>query len=158
MADSPDVNQRRFTPSSLVAEEELRALETAMIKVGWLAAVGALDTSEAFRHCFPCWLVNDGQLSDGRFGPGGFSLRQVLLQGRGLVGQPGHHKVVGHAVTLVLNHGWMYLRRKNKKLTFLISTSYTAKLLVAFYSILYLNVLTKHIGHGCQTELACKRL
>lgn len=108
-ADSPDVNERRLVPAPPVAQEQLWALKTAMIQVGWLAAVGAVDTSEALGHRFSRRLVYDGQVRDGRFGPTGLRLRQVLLQGCGLVCQPGHHKVVSHTVTLVLNHGWVYL-------------------------------------------------
>lgn len=85
-----------------------------MIKVGGLAAVGAVDAGEALRHRFSCRPVNDGQVGDGRFGPAGLGLWQVMLQGRGLVCQPGYHEVVGHTVTFVLDHGWAYLEKKNQ--------------------------------------------
>lgn len=51
-ADSPNVNERRLPSTPLVAQKQLGALKTAMIKVGWLAAVGAVDASEALGHGF----------------------------------------------------------------------------------------------------------
>lgn len=108
-ADSPNVNERGLPSAPPVAQKQLRALKTAMIKVGWLATVCAVDASEALRHRFSRRPVDDGQVSNGSFGPAGLGLWQILLEGRGLVSQPGHHKVVGHAVTLVLDHGWTYL-------------------------------------------------
>lgn len=106
---SPNVNERGLPPTPLVAQEQLGALQTAMIEVGRLAAVGAVDAGEALGDRFSRRPVDDGQVGDGRFGPAGLGLRQVLLQRGGLVRQPGHYKVVGHAVTLVLDHGWEYL-------------------------------------------------
>lgn len=108
---SPDVDERRLPSPSPVAQEQLGALEAAMIQVGWLAAVGAVDAREALGHRLARRPVDDGQVGDGRAGPARLGLRQVLLQRPGLVGQPGHHKVVGHAVTLVLDHGWTDLER-----------------------------------------------
>lgn len=72
--NSPNVNERSLPSSSSVAQKELGALQTAMIKVGWLAAVGAVNAGEALRHCFPSRPVNDGKVSDGRFGPAGLGL------------------------------------------------------------------------------------
>lgn len=124
-ADSPDVNEGWLPSTPPVAQEQLGALEAAMIKVGWLAAVGAVDASEALGHRFSRRLVNDGQVGDGCFGSAGFGFWQVLLQGRGLVCQPGHHKVVGHTVTLVLDHGWAYLGVRWEKIVSVILCSNT---------------------------------
>lgn len=87
-----------------------------MVEVGRLAAVGGLDAGEALRGSFTGGPVNDSQVGDGRLWPAGLGFRQVLLQGRGLVSQARHHKVVGHTVTLVLDHGWAYLRIENQKI------------------------------------------
>lgn len=73
-ADSPDVNEGRLPSTPLVAQKQLRALKTAMIEVGWLAAVGAVDASEALGHRFSCRPVDDGQVGDGCFGPAGLGL------------------------------------------------------------------------------------
>lgn len=114
--NSPNVNERRLPSTPPVAQKHLRALETAMIQVGRLAAVGGINASEALGHRFSCRLVDDGQISDGRFGSAGLPLREVLFQRSGLVRQSGHHKVVGHTVTLVLDHGWVYLNGRSKKM------------------------------------------
>ncbi|KAK0149404.1 hypothetical protein N1851_009873 [Merluccius polli] len=107
--NSPDVNERGLAPAPLVAEEELGALEAAMVEVGLQSAVGAVNAGEALGHRLAGRPVDDRKVDDGRLGPAGLGLGQVLLQGGGLVRQAGHHKVVGHAVTLVLDHGWAYL-------------------------------------------------
>ena len=80
-----------------------------MVEVGLQSAVGAVDAGEALGHRLAGRPVDDREVDDGRLGPAGLGLGQVLLQGGGLVRQAGHHKVVGHAVTLVLDHGWAYL-------------------------------------------------
>lgn len=77
-----------------------------MVEVGWLPAVGAVDAGEALWHRLPGRAVDDSKVGDWCLGPAGLGLRQVLFQRCGLVGQPRHHKVVGHPVTLVLDHGW----------------------------------------------------
>ena len=110
--DSPDVDERGLVAVPLVAEEQLVALKAAVVEVGLLPTVGALHAGEALGNSLSRRLVDDGQVSNGRLRPAGLGLRQVLLQGRGLVRQPGHHKVVGHAVALVLNHGWSCLGRE----------------------------------------------
>lgn len=71
-ADSPDVNEGRLPSTPPVAQEQLGALEAAVIEVGRLAAVGAVDASEALGHRLSRRLVDDGQVGDGRFGPAGF--------------------------------------------------------------------------------------
>jgi len=90
-----------------------------VVEVGGLAAVGAVDACEAFRNRLSGGPVDDGQVADGGFGPAGLGLGEVLLQRRGLVRQPGHHKVVGHTVTLILNHGWAYLKGKKWDMRFM---------------------------------------
>lgn len=115
LTHTPDVNERGLVVAPLVAEKYLRALKAAMVEVGLLRAVSALDAGEALRHRLARRFVDDSQVSDGRLGPAGLGLRQVLLQWRGLVRQPGHHKVVGHTVTLVLDHDWACLRREGQR-------------------------------------------
>lgn len=101
----------------LVAQEELWALQAAMVEVGWLAGGGALYACKTLRHSLPSRLVDYCQVSDGGFGPTGLGIRQILLQWCGLVRQPSHHKVVRHTMTLVFNHGWMCLEEASKLLT-----------------------------------------
>lgn len=103
---SPNVDERRLPAAAAVAQEQLGALQAAVVEVGRLPAVGAVDAGEALWHRLPSRTVNDSEVGDWRLGPAGLGLRQVLLQWRGLVCQSRYHKVVGHPVTLVLNHGW----------------------------------------------------
>jgi len=112
--DSPDVDERGLAAAALVAQEELGALDAAVVEVGLQPAGGDVDAGEALGHRLARRPVDDGQVHDGRLGPAGLGLRQVLLQRRGLVRQTGHHKVVGHPVTLVLDHGWADLGERGQ--------------------------------------------
>lgn len=82
---SPNVDEWRLPAAAAVAQKQLGALQAAMVEVGRLPAVGAVDAGEALRHRLPSWAVDDGQVSDWRLGPAGLRLWQVLLQGRRLV-------------------------------------------------------------------------
>jgi len=73
--NSPNINEWGLSMTPLVTQEEFWALETAMVKIGRLAAVGALNACETFRHSFSCRLVDDSQVCDRCLGSTGLGFR-----------------------------------------------------------------------------------
>lgn len=71
---SPDVDERRLPAATTVAQEQLGALQAAVVEVGRLPAVGAVDAGEAFGHRLSGRAVDDGQVGDRRLGPAGLGL------------------------------------------------------------------------------------
>lgn len=74
MRHSPDIDERRPSAAAAVAQKQLGALQAAVVEVGRLPAVGAVDAGEALWHCLPCRAVDDGQVGDWRLGPAGLGL------------------------------------------------------------------------------------
>lgn len=54
MRHLPNVAYGRFSIASLVTQEELRALQAAVVEVSRLAAVCALYACKTLRHRFTC--------------------------------------------------------------------------------------------------------